>query len=148
MGWWSETVMGGDTPLDYKGFLCDAMGVPFDYKFTAEHLGKHMPAVVRAAEGLKDPIAFQVLGVMILESGAECPDDLKARIVDATKADEWAKNGDAVRIRHMTDLATKICLHTPGTTVEVPSEGLFDKFAEMIESGSEPGLVNKNRGRK
>ena len=30
MGWWSATVMGGDTPLDFEGDLYDVAGISYE----------------------------------------------------------------------------------------------------------------------
>lgn len=149
MGWWSTCVMGGDTPLDLQGVLCDAMDIDFDYsgggyRFTREHLESSLPHlldVIEAAgkwwEWHKDT-HYQVLGHMLMETGAEIPEPLRERIVRAAREDsDWRTrpldapddgSDDPERRSDMDKFIAAIQAHAAGTPTHVRREGLVDKL--------------------
>lgn len=151
MGWWSTCVMGGDTPLDLQGVLCDAMGVDFDdggYHFTREQLEENL---LRLVTVIKEPCKwwshhkdthFQVLGHMLLETGAEIPESLRERIVRAAMEDsDWRTrpldepddgNYDPERRASMETFAAAIKAHVAGTPTHIRQEGLFEKIEEHL----------------
>jgi len=148
MGWWSDTVMGGDTPLDKLGTIADAMGVKFSYDtpppeapaelhcypFTRSAVEANLSAAVEALarnEGYEGNIGRQALGVVILWTGAEMPDDVRDLIIEAAEADEWAATGDDGRVRHMADFILAVQKHRPGTRTSVTSEGLFQALDKL-----------------
>ena len=41
MGWWDESIMGGDTPLDYQGLIVyDTVGIDQDETYIAIAAGR------------------------------------------------------------------------------------------------------------
>lgn len=150
MGWWSTCVMGGDTPLDLQGVLCDAMSIDFDYEsgrhlFTREQIETKLAGLVTLIETPKKwwshnkDTAYQVLGHMILETGAAIPEDLRARIIRAAREDsDWRDspgddgNYDPERRVSMEAFAAAIKAHVAGTPTHIRQEGLFEKIEERL----------------
>ena len=138
MGWWSATVMGGDTPLDFQGDMLDQCGVDYntfasmDYNLPnlrseiESNLGK-LVEYCESETGDYRNIAFQVLGVLILESGSTLSDEAKSKIEEAILDDEWANEGDEERQAHMASFHNQL-LNYDGTPTEVKYEGLFEKM--------------------
>lgn len=143
MGWWSATVLGGDGPLDWHGDLCDVMGVEmtdegegyYGYAYTRELVEKHMGAMMNKVESetWEPAIGWQVLGAIVLKVGATIPDGLKVAVIQATKDDEWAKEGDAERIRWMDELAQAIEKAPPGKRIDLSQEGLLGQILKKIQ---------------
>jgi len=149
MGWWSATVLGGDPPLDWLGTLCVWMGIErnyddgdkqdddryYGYPYTRELLESNLDKLVgRIREKCLDEahIAFQVLGAMLLDVGADIPTEVKTLICRACLVDGWANEADKERLFYMTDLHDKIRAHKPGEKTELAVEGLMDKIAEVL----------------
>src|SRR5271165_934094 len=95
MGWWSATIMGGDTPMDDIGNMSDLIGLPSYDEETDEPI-EYSPEITRFAITANLPkliaycgdqgddysnIAFQVLGVIIISHGVPLIDTLKAKIL-------------------------------------------------------------------
>ena len=141
MGWWSATVMGGDTPLDYQGDMVDLCGVDYDkfadmdYDHTKirSEIESNLDKLVEYCNSVKygEPeIAWQVLGVIILESGSKLPDDIKTKIVEAADNDDWAQE-DEERNRYMKAFKYAVENYN-GTPTEIEYEGLFQKIFEKM----------------
>lgn len=135
MGWWSTVVMGGDTPLDYQGDMIDLCGV--DYNAFVDNYDLDLTALRSDIESSYDKlteycdnvsygdpnIAYQILGVLILESGAKLPDEIKIKIEDAAKNDEWSTSNDE-RKANMDAFRHQVANYD-GTPTEIKYEGLF-----------------------
>jgi hypothetical protein len=146
MGWWSATVLGGDTPLDYLGELAeDVFESPRDleakgdcyygHHYTREILESKLDKAVKHLENdtySESYVGFQVLGAMLLEVGADIPNDVREKIIDAAEKDEWAKSGDEERIFFMQDLIDKIRAHKPGQQTELANESLFEAWERAV----------------
>jgi 8-oxo-dGTP diphosphatase len=137
MGWWSEAIMGGDTPLDWEADISDFVGGHFDpdegHIFTREQLEAKLSEMVAYIEGGNEPdIGLQVLGVLIMRAGADLPDDIKARIVKAAEDDEWAAEDDRKRKAHIRDLIEKVEAYKPGTMVAIPAPSLLTQMEEDL----------------
>lgn len=148
MGWWSEAVMGGDSPLDWEGDISDYIGGHFDadegHIFTREQLESNLVDVVKRIEtsGTDVKIGLQVLGVLILKTGAQMPDEVRDKIVKAAEEDDWAAEDDRNRKAHMRDLIEKIKAHEPGSKSEVPAPSLLDQMRkDMIHEQYGPVRV-------
>ena len=162
MGWWSTTVMGGDTPMDYEGDIfhivfkgtkyedgCDRMDAEDAGELTREEISeaisKRLPELLERVRGpaLDMDIYRQVLGVVILEHGVFVNDLTREAIelaIDGAKCDEWAHE-DEERAAVMVAFILQLNEYE-GQPTEVKFEGLFQKLAEHLEKGV-PGLVNK-----
>ena len=145
MGWWSKDIMGGDSPLDFEDEIYEICGVD---KFPEDHdgiieLSKSVieTNLVEILEMLPedDEIGFQVLGVLMMKSGAVMNDTLKALILFNSKHDEWAKQ-DSER-QEIIDSFCKAIESYDGTPIVITSKGLFEVIAQHLEDGKE-GLVN------
>jgi hypothetical protein len=150
MGWWSTTIMGGDSPLDFEDAfygICqfekwdDSKQVPIP----AEVLMSHLPQILDRIEENRDwkwelQIGYQVLGVMLMKAGCEISPGLKGKIIQSALEDEWAQ-GDGERMRHCQKFAKQIQSYE-GSPTKVDQEGLFEVFLKHKETGGS-GLINK-----
>ncbi len=154
MGWWSCTIMGGDTPLDVRDtVLFDILELDsddyFEDVYTPVVIGERMLNKLDAIEDYDfswaEEIGDQVLGVMVMEYGLPKEDERVVRLIDRAKeaaaADEWATD-DAERRMYIGNFHETLEAYD-GTPTMVKSEGLFEKIAEHITEGG-TGLVNKN----
>lgn len=158
MGWWSCTIMGGDTPYDARGDMYDVCGLTSDMLYPdkmddrvsddviAEAVKANVPAMIKVAlKGSEDwypGVYRQVLGVLVMSAGCDSEDkDVKRALKiakEGAEADEW--NNDERRA-YVADFI-KMLDNYDGTPQEPKEEGLFQKFEEAFASGTE-GLINK-----
>jgi len=137
MGWWSPTILGGDQPLDYRGSLCDVIGIsPLEDnpENMTEKVNSHIGELINRADSLGDPIALEVLASIILESGAGMPDKLKNSILEAINTDKegiysWG-NLRSDREFFLNDLENKINGYPRegGNPTKLSTESLCDAF--------------------
>jgi hypothetical protein len=146
MGYWSTVIMGGDTPLDYQGDMIDLCGVDYstfvdgDYDLTSirSEIESNYDKLTEFCDNVNygDPnIAYQVLGVLILESGAKLPDDIADKIYAAAMNDEWAKES-AERKVNMYAFISQLTTYdrAGGTPTKVKYEGLFEKIFSNLDN--------------
>lgn len=128
MSWWSEAIMGGDSPLDCLDDLAEVCGVEFDpesdegfhcHLFTRAKLEASMDKIKKSLRKSTDPIYGQVVGATFLWAGAEMPEELKTRVTDDAKKDTWAAEGDVERKRYIDEFIEKVENHKPGERVEI-----------------------------
>lgn len=147
MGWWSATIMGGDTPLDFKGKFHDILGLKYEggkSKFTKKNMEAGVNKIVSHLMTKSNShwycdernIGFQVLAVQMMECGARMSDELKVQIIQACHDDRWASKEED-RKKYVTDLHNAV-LNYSGKKTKVTSEHLFEVFAKKS------GLVNRN----
>lgn len=152
MGWWSATIMGGDTPLDIEAGLLETAGLSvFDYQEEGDELYRSkiessindmIYYIENEVSKWGDPdyinIGYQVLGVMIMSSGAKILPGLQKRIITAADDDEWASEGNNERATYIHNFKTAIEQYDTngGTSVIVDEEGLFDKISEGLANES------------
>jgi len=160
MGWWSATILGGDSPLDTLGDIGRIIGNDYDYDddsksifgghgFTRENVEGNLSRIVEEFEKqLKkhvekypdleenQSIEYQVLGAICLHVGAKIPAKLKKRMVLAAEQDEWLneEGHGSERWTYIKDFIDKVKAHKPGQKTELAYEGLFDKFAKMANA--------------
>jgi hypothetical protein len=145
MGWWSATIMGGDSPLDYLGNLAEVCYVNFDvetdeetfhcFRFTRESLEKHTKEIYKSLRECKSPIYGQVVGAAFLWTGAEMEEALKSRVIGDAQKDEWAAEGDEERKKHIDKFIEEVENHTPGKRVDIDDEGLLENIAKALGGG-------------
>lgn len=159
MGWWSGDILGGDTPLDFLGDFASICECPmldtdesaksdtdaqdiYGYPFTRKQVEKFLdPLFLRAGKDKYSPeIGLQVLGYLVLFTGAEISKIQQDLLVVAGQSDEWA-NEDASRRKHVNAYIAAMREHKAGTSVNLKTKGLFEKLNERMSSGA-PGLVN------
>ncbi len=151
MGWWSETVMGGDPPLDWRYDFAKLLGVYHAeaetndeaHAFTRDVVEQNLDKMVKYIREVHDRrpdntqyinVGWQVFAYIVLKCGAEIPESLRERMIRAAQDDEsdsWIDSG--LRRAYMKDLIDKLRAHTPGVCVELAEEGLIEKVAELFE---------------
>jgi len=103
MGWWSADIMGGDGPLDAKDEFEEILSSPESYKayeakswdgsiLTADSFNNNHDLIreqILSRDNWGSEVDIQVLGVLIMKSGAVMPQDFKDAIIDAAERDEW-----------------------------------------------------------
>jgi len=103
MGWWSESIMGGDSPLDSLGFIADEINVKFMYdetddekdfllyNFSRKVIEKNLNKIIKYIEKRTylQNISYQVLGVLILYYGVKVSKKIRDKIIDEALIDEW-----------------------------------------------------------
>ena len=158
MGWWSEDIMGGDSPLDLQSFIYDALDInqypnddyekvvkipkdAFNYEKIIKYL-KDKDADNYYLTGDDGNIFHQVLGVMMMEVGAPISDELKANMIIAAEQDEWANEdgGNEDRKVRMNNFIATLKSYN-GTPTVIISAGLFETIAKGIAS-EEPKLFS------
>lgn len=148
MGWWSATVMGGDTPLDeFDGIMDLALGKGIYDGSNPELLTKEILdeklATIVAAFGADSPsyYAWHALGVMILERGCAMSEHVRQKVRDAINQDEWAQQqdrhrqaGNPIRVDRIEYMWEFFCAvrDYDGAPTRISEKGLFDKFADML----------------
>lgn len=141
MGWWNETVFGGDEPLDYLDALGHLIGIegPDGFMPTPDTWDEYFARAVRAKIGehggldaLRETlfdgsvVCDQVLVSVACGSGYDLDDKWKARGKEACAADVRASISDERR-RELSGLAHMIDNYN-GTPVSQQTVGLFDSL--------------------
>lgn len=149
MGWWSTTIMGGDTPLDYQGDLTDIIsgGYLTGNDITATQF-ENMDEVfvngkIESLVKSKDDksIMYQVLMVMAMRVGAKISSKLKLLAISNIRNDEWQFE-DSERKEVIDNLIQTLNQYDGSIRVKVKSEGLFEVFNKHQADGKS-GLINK-----
>ena len=149
MGWWSTTIMGGDTPLDYQSDLTDIIsgGYLTGNDITAAQFENMDEVFVNGKiESLvknKDDrsIMYQVLMVMAMRVGAKLSSKLKLLAISNIRNDEWQFE-DSERKEVIDTLIQTLNQYDGSIRVKVKSEGLFEVFNKHKADGKS-GLINK-----
>ena len=149
MGWWSTTIMGGDTPLDYQSDLTDIIsgGYLTGNDITAAQFENMDEVFVNGKiESLvknKDDrsIMYQVLMVMAMRVGAKLSSKLKLLAISNIRNDEWQFE-DSERKEVIDNLIQTLNQYDGSIRVKVKSEGLFEVFNKHKADGKS-GLINK-----
>jgi hypothetical protein len=139
MGWWSCAIWGGDTPWDARAEICDAIGTQWDddkgeYPYTAKALNENIAAAFMTAQSSPDDkyntrnVYFQVLGAMILETGAVLPPPLKEKLLEAAANDQWAKESRERKF-FIQDFVDKVESHEAGKCAELIGDDAFYKIS-------------------
>lgn len=151
MGWWDEGIMGGDTPLDFKGNFEDTFGStdPGFNEYREENDHDPIPFVIPTPEQVIEfihttdkwgdgDILKQVTGFLVMERGAPMNDELRALIIEGIDeeivggAETW--NSPDTRIDRLQEFRKNVLAYpAEGGKVDMPdSPGLFEKLAEHL----------------
>ncbi len=159
MGWWSCTIMGGDTPLDAQGDMQDAVGLRTEElypdsndervsdEYIHEQIKANVPAMIDVALSNSDNSWYpgvykQVLGVMVMSAGCDPADeDVKLALKIAKEGAEDDDWDDDERREYIAAFIKQLDEYD-GTPQDPKSEGLFEKVMEAVDEGN-TGLVNK-----
>lgn len=137
MGWWSPTIMGGDPPWDWEGGFEKIAGVKSleDEVLTKELVDTHLDKFVESIKKDKfDPeVGWQVLGVIIMRTGATMPDKVRKQIIknNIDKNIEGWVDSDKRRA-FLKDFKEKITNYKDGVITEVATEGLMEKIYKTL----------------
>lgn len=140
MGWWSTDIMGGDTPLDFKDEIfgiCKVDEFPEVGKrneLTSDDMSSNLGDIISMIEGARfgeTYIGYQVLSVLMLQSGTAIPESLFPTLEDSCFMDEWAKESDE-RKESVDGLLAALRAYDNQTPIIVRSRGLFEVMAEKI----------------
>ncbi len=148
MGWWSETILGGDEPLDELGTISDIIGIENLYPIgrwkedfrsgTRQALEKGMPALVAEAEKREQDcyatIYVQVLATVCMAAGATIPDRLLEMAREAGADDTWAKT-DSDRAACIENYLKALDDYRPGEPRVLAEEGLFEAMNKTFREG-------------
>ena len=143
MGWWSATIMGGDTPLDME----HAIGKLLNGETGKETLESSQDELVQTGIdsilnrwGCGEPheafyidqksIGFQVLAYLMLEHGCEIHPSTQEAFLEWIPKDEWASEDD-VRKGYIDNLIEAI-QNYDGKPMKLKNEGLFEVFAKKF----------------
>lgn len=160
MGWWSKTVLGGDTPLD---ILCEVEGVldtqdlyPLEHLIEADIKRDNLKNKIESmgldeiitkcqkgwsclSSGDDEIILYQVVASVILATGANLSDAEKEKLAEYSKRDYWASE-DEERKFMIDSLVNAINTYENKPLFEV-TEGLFEqifKHQSGVEHKREP----------
>lgn len=153
MGWWSHTIMGGDSPCDvrcaFEDIVREGNGLKEDEdsfetaRFTAAQVNRvagklYLEAVSHDENEYESGIPGQVLGVFLMEAGARISKRAKAFILKSARADEWE---DAPRKRIIKKFIRQVQTYKAKKPKKVPYESLGQKLAEHTRK-QKTGLIN------
>jgi len=145
MGWWSACILGGDTPYDAHGFIwgkaleLSNSDIQYDDLETAfEHDCDLLRQILSEStirvlfddiltRGYTKSIYSQVLALMIIESGAALPNDIRQNLLTEISKDDWAEK-DGERALYITDLLHRVEHYQDGEKHKIPQTGLFESM--------------------
>lgn len=154
MGWWSSTIMGGDTPCDiimgYEELAYDKIDVAdreddddSEEEFSDEQrrhaIELSIPELILDAEETvqwSGPyIAFQVLAYFLLSNGCTITEELRTRLVESFNEpveEDW--DNTAERQMHLNAAKQQLLDYdiAGGTVVTFANESLFDAISQHL----------------
>lgn len=151
MGWWSSTIMGGDTPLDFKSEIFSIIKRDQFKDKGAKVRGPLEQAQTSFLNGGMDTIlntwgcgkpnsafynefksiGFQVLAVLMMTYACEIQPELKALMREWILKDVWAEE-DTERKGHIDELVQALDLYN-GSATEISTETLLGKILEKMK---------------
>jgi len=145
MGWWSKTIMGGDTPLDFKSEFFDLAGVDQfndkgskvkkSFEESQDKFIKGIDKVLKrwgcgktGSDYYNDQksIGFQVLAVQMMAHGCVIKEELKDLMLKWIVKDVWASQ-DTEREQRIKELEEALKNYNSKPT-SIKSEGLLQKM--------------------
>lgn len=125
MGWWSEDIMGGDTPLDIEIWWKDD-NIKTDqqaYDFAVKACGKWGD----------DPVTWQVTGWLMIRENIKMSQRTADKVIEMAEADEWAAEGNRARQEVIDDFIEIVRDYVAGKAVSLPHQkGLFEVIANKM----------------
>jgi len=131
MGWWSESVMGGDTPLDIKGDFDNQFGSTI---VTPQQAIEFIKTEIEEWGGIEDAVIKQVVGFQMMERGFPMNDDLRDLVIDGCNSGDDGWDDNETREQILTEFKLMILMYPDkGATVEMPHQpGLLEEFAKHL----------------
>lgn len=145
MGWWSVSIMGGDTPLDFQGMFEDRFG-------SKGHPGFKVPTAEEGVQFIRDNwgrwgsdesiTLKQVTGFLMIERAAPFNDELRKLVLEGldeeieTGCEEWKKPEQRLSVLQGFRKLVE-AYPNEGVAIELPHQpGLFEMFDELLSGKS------------
>ncbi|MHA2010126.1 MAG: leucine-rich repeat domain-containing protein [Promethearchaeota archaeon] len=112
---WFEWIIEEICGMQYDDYLFNHLSL------TCEILEPHLDKIINGIELYSNAdIGYQMLGILILETGSTFPYNVKKEILKSTTLDydrkwEWYSGGEKLREFYLNDFREKILAYTPGT---------------------------------
>lgn len=155
MGWWDEGIMGGDSPLDFKGNFEDKFGSldPEFNEWRVEDGKEPIPFILPEPDAVfalineisgqwgDEHVFAQVAGFLVMERGAKMNDELRKAVLNGIdmelteiQEEESGWSSPETRKERLTEFREAVSRYPDaGSTVEMPhSPGLFEKMADHL----------------
>jgi len=154
MGWWSEDIMGGDTPLDFQSFIYDKLKIDHGQRtkiqikkafqgMSETQLLRMIPSIVTKM-GCGEPgsdfhndhtsIGYQVLALEMMSCGVRIQPSLFKQMEKWIPQDLWALECDTRNSK--VDFLLKKLYSYDGVPVRIESKGLLEVFHDRIKDRS------------
>jgi len=139
MGWWSTSIMGGDTPLDFEDeffHACNVEKFPEEggkAELSKEDIANHLNEMLEYIHKTGDDqnIGYQVLAVLMLKAGAFISGDLQDFMMQACENDEWSQESDERKLA--TDgLINALASYDNEHPIIIKSKGLFEVMFDKL----------------
>lgn len=154
MGWFSATITGGDSPMDWIADLeqiagADKYGEP-PIPLTTKKIDKNLSKMVRAIKlhskkrgSCENNIAWQILGVLIILNGAKMPDDIRKEIIkNIYEDDDMGWNDPDERLFFLEQFKEQIQNYKDGETLELADE---NTYAEALEEEAKQKFLARKK---
>lgn len=129
MGWWSTSIMGGDTPLDIEAEIFEiCVDTDTEDELNAQVLEGNISQIVKTLREQeyheRKSVGFQVLGFTMMTKGATISPELKTEIIEWSKKDEWAEE-DGERATIIQNFCNSLEIYD-GRPVTINDEGISE----------------------
>lgn len=149
MGWWSPTILGGDSPMDTVYDVVQFTGISSEWDKFPE-VTKHAFERLEVTQWMKfissrsEPgIAAQVVALMHMAVGATLSDSIKKLAIEACnneRCDSWSNPSE--RKANLNEFVSMLNAYK-GVPIRPKEECLWDKLAVHL-SQNKHGLINDN----
>lgn len=140
MGWWSDSIMGGDAPLDIEFSFEERFGTNDAEKASEEEFPEfRLPTseetvefITRMTKDEDNNLVKQVTGFLVMERAAPMSDELRHLVLEGIDGEikEGAQDWDdpASRLQTLSNFRDLVAVYpSTGATVELPRQpGLFE----------------------
>ena len=136
MGWWSESIMGGDEPLDIEGCFDDEFGENKS-ALTADAAVEFINGDMVNKYGFEPAIVKQVTGYLTIKRAGPFNDELRRLVIEGIDEEledtsDWSE--PELRVATLNEFKRLVEAYPDtGALVNMPNQpGLFDKLAEHL----------------
>lgn len=139
MGWWNESIYGGDAPLLWKEKIYEFCKIqeygknnkvkPIPKKNLLKNIEKLREMIDVSAENTNDKnIGYQVLGAVVIHSGFDFDENygLKDAVLESIDNDEWSKE-NALRNNVLKNFKKIIKEYDPNEPVDIETVNVFEE---------------------
>lgn len=147
MGWWSETILGGDTPLDILSDFEAILRVQKLYPLgdlsdekkaqVRQVIDAEIDCLVNYVRGEEDSpeIAAQVLAVLVMTVGGKMSDEQRELFLQAGLMDDWSYESRQ-REEQINIYLDTVKAYVPGTPSILPNGTLMEA---MVKANNQYG---------